>query len=74
VTEPSPAPPESPVKAVDEPVEPGSLARFKGLAARLFSLDQKTFRDAYAHDEKERAKRRALGAVAPKAGRGADKD
>lgn len=61
----SQAPPESPAKAVDEPVEPGALARFKTLAARLFALDQASFGAAVEADEKERAKRRALSPAPP---------
>jgi len=51
---------EGPVKDVDQPVKPGSIPRFRKLAARLFGLDKERFAKALAKDEKERAKRRAL--------------
>lgn len=62
---PSPPPHESPVKAVEESVEPGSIARFRTLAARLFALDRASFGAAADADEKERAKRRALSPAPP---------
>jgi|GEM_PF-3385581 len=61
----SPAPPESPAKAAESPVEPGALPRFKQLAARLFGLDREAFREAEEADERERAQRRALNASPP---------
>lgn len=61
----SPAPPESPAKAVDSPVEPGALPRFKQLAARLFGLDRAVYREAEGAEEAERRKRRALNASPP---------
>lgn len=57
---PSQPPPESPVKDVDQEVDPGSLGRFRNLASKLFGVDRARFRDALEKDEKERAKRRAL--------------
>jgi hypothetical protein len=64
--EQSPAPPESPAKDVDKDVGPGSLTRFKRLAAGLFGLDRERFRASLKQDEGERAKRRALGRIAPR--------
>ncbi len=61
----SPPPHESPDRAVERPVEPGALPRFKQLAAHLFGLDQAAYRDAVEADEKERAKRRALNPQPP---------
>jgi hypothetical protein len=55
----SPPPPESPAK-VAESAEPGSLARFKRLAAGLFGVDKERFRESLQRDEEERARRRAL--------------
>lgn len=69
---PSPVPPESPDRAVDDPVEPGALPRFKQLAARLFGMDQAAFREAAKADEAERARLRALNPHPP--GRGRNKD
>lgn len=54
--EPSPAPHEKPDKAVESVVEPGSLDRFKRLAAGLFGTNPATFKDAL---EKDKAERRA---------------
>lgn len=62
---PSQAPPESPDKAEESPVEPGALSRFKRLASHLFGLDQGAYREAVEKDEKERAKRRALNPKPP---------
>jgi hypothetical protein len=57
--EPSPAPHESLAKgAANELVEPGSIARFKELAARLFALDRERFTKALEKDEKERRAKR----------------
>jgi hypothetical protein len=56
--EPSPAPRESPAKAVDQKVEPGSLSRFKALAARLFATDPTRFKEALEKDEAERRAKR----------------
>jgi hypothetical protein len=57
--EPSPAPHESPAKgAAKEPVEPGSLSRFKALAKRLFATDREAFQDALKKDEAERRAKR----------------
>jgi hypothetical protein len=56
--EPSPQPHESPGKAVDEKVSPGSLSRFKALAARLFAVDRKEFQAALEKDEAERRAKR----------------
>lgn len=56
--EPSPQPPESPAKAVDSVVKPGSLSRFKKLAAGLFGTDPARFREALAKDEAERRAKR----------------
>lgn len=61
------SPPRSESRAkAEESTEPGTLARFKSLAGRLFGLDRRTFLEAAQSDERERAKRRALGAIAPK--------
>jgi len=50
---------ESPAKdAVDDPVEPGSIARFKKLARRLFSVDREEFRKALERDERQRRAKR----------------
>lgn len=57
--EPSPQQHESPAKvAANEPVKPGSMARFKELAARLFAVEPKQFREALAKDEEERRAKR----------------
>lgn len=56
--QPSPAPPESPDKAVDSEVSLGSLSRFETLAAKLFAVDPTRFRDTLAKDEKERRAKR----------------
>lgn len=57
--EPSPARHEGPAKAAESEVRPGSLSRFKTLAARLFAVDPKRFRDALAKDEQERREKRS---------------
>lgn len=56
--EPSPAPRESPAKAADTEASPGSLSRFKALAARLFAVDRTEFQEALARDEEERRAKR----------------
>lgn len=56
--EPSPAPHESPAKAADKEVEPGSLSRFRRLAKHLFSVDRNEFQDALKKDEAERRAKR----------------
>jgi hypothetical protein len=57
--EPLPAQHDSPAKAAaGEPVEPGSLSRFKRLAARLFSVNRDDFRKALEKDERERREKR----------------
>lgn len=57
--EPSPASHEKPAKgAASEKVEPGSIARFKDLARRLFAVDRKQFQVALERDEKERRAKR----------------
>jgi hypothetical protein len=56
--EPSPAPHESPGKAADNEVAPGSMSRFKTLAARLFAVDPKPFAEARVKDEEERRAKR----------------
>lgn len=56
--QPSQAPPESPVKGADNEIIPGSLSRFKTLAARLFRVDPKAFAEARAKDEAERRAKR----------------
>jgi hypothetical protein len=56
--EPSPAPHEGPAKAADR-VDPGSLSRFKALAARLFAVDPARFKAALAKDEAERRAKRS---------------
>jgi hypothetical protein len=57
--EPSPQQHESLAKvAANEPVGTGSLSRFKRLAARLFSVDRKAFREALEKDERERRAKR----------------
>lgn len=56
--EPSPAPHESPAKAAEKDVGPGSLQRFRNLASRLFGVDQKAFAEARAKDEAERRAKR----------------
>jgi hypothetical protein len=55
----SPAPHESPGKAADKEDAPGSMSRFKALAARLFAVDTKAFAEARAKDEEERRARRS---------------
>lgn len=56
--EPSPAPHESPAKAADREVSPGSLSRFRTLAAHLFGVDPETYRKAREKDETERREKR----------------
>jgi hypothetical protein len=57
--ESSPQQRESPAKvAANEKVEPGSLARFKSLAKRLFAVDRKAFQEALEKDERERRAKR----------------
>jgi hypothetical protein len=56
--EPSPAQPESPAKAADNAVGPGSLSRFKALAVRLFTLDRTHYQQAIVRDEEERRAKR----------------
>jgi hypothetical protein len=56
--EPSPAPHEGTAKAADSGVAPGSLARFRKLASRLFGVDPKAFAEARATDEAERRAKR----------------
>ena len=57
--EPSPASHEKPAKvAASERVKPGSIAKFKGLARRLFAVDRKKFQEALERDEKERRAKR----------------
>lgn len=57
--EPSPAQREGPVKdAANEPVESGSLSRFRALAKRLFSVDREEFVRALKNDERERRAKR----------------
>jgi hypothetical protein len=51
-------PTESPAKAVDKEAAPGSLSRFKTLAARLFRVDPEAFAEARAKDEAERRAKR----------------
>lgn len=58
--ESSQAPHESPAKVADNEVEPGSMSRFRALAAKLFDTDPETFRDARAKDEAERRAKRGL--------------
>jgi hypothetical protein len=55
---PSPAPHESPAKAADKEVEPGSLSRFRRLAKHLFNVDQKEFQGELEKDKAERAAKR----------------
>lgn len=57
--EPSPQQHESPAKgAANEPVGPGSIARFKDLAKRLFAVDREEFQKALERDERERRAKR----------------
>jgi hypothetical protein len=56
--EPSPAQHEGPAKAAESEASPGSLSRFKALAARLLAVDPKEFRDALAKDEADRRAKR----------------
>ena len=56
--EPSPAPHEKPDKAADKEAGPGSLARFRNLASRLFGVDPKAFAEAREKDEAERRAKR----------------
>jgi hypothetical protein len=57
--EPLPASHESPGKAeANEPVRPGSLARFRELASRLFAVDREQFKKALEEDEKRRRAKR----------------
>lgn len=57
--EPSPAQHEGPAKAVESATSPGSLSRFKALAARLFAVDPAAFASARERDEEERRAKRA---------------
>lgn len=57
--EPSPAPHESPAKGADKEASPGSLSRFRALAASLFTVEPKQFREALAKDEEERRAKRS---------------
>lgn len=57
--EPSPQQHESAAKgAANEPVERGSIAKFKNLARRLFALDREEFQKALERDERERRAKR----------------
>lgn len=56
--DPSPAPHEGAAKAADTEVAPGSLSRFKTLAARLFAVDPERFKVTLAKDEAERRAKR----------------
>jgi hypothetical protein len=56
--EPSQAQHESPAKAADSGAPPGSLARFRNLASRLFGVDPKAFAEARTKDEAERRAKR----------------
>jgi len=56
--EPSPAPREGQGKAAESEISPGSLSRFKTLAARLFAVDQGRFKTALVEDEEERRAKR----------------
>jgi hypothetical protein len=56
--EPSPAPHESPGKAADKEVSPGSVSRFRDLARRLFAVDRAEFQEAMHKDEEERRAKR----------------
>jgi len=69
--EPSPAPHKGPAKAADE-VSPGSLSRFKTLAAGLFAVDATRFREALAKDEEERREKRGRSRSAAANGSGND--
>ncbi len=55
--------PESPDNAVESE---STLLRFKRLTTRLFGVNRDEFQEALKLDEAERAKRRALGRVAPR--------
>jgi len=55
--EPSQAPHESPGKDAEK-VAPGSLSRFKALAAKLFAVDRTEFQKALQKDEDERRAKR----------------
>jgi len=57
--QPSPAPHEGPAKVAESEVSPGSLSRFKTLAARLFAVDPERFKKALAEDEAERRAKRS---------------
>jgi hypothetical protein len=57
--EQSPAPHEGPAKAAESETSPGSLSRFKTLAARLFAVDPNCFKNALAEDEAERRAKRS---------------
>lgn len=57
--EPSPAPLKGPAKAAGSETSPGSLSRFKTLAARLFAVDRKEFQEALEQDEAERRAKRS---------------
>ena len=56
--EPSPAQHEGPAKAVEKETAPGSLARFRSLASRLFGVDRTEFQEALKRDEAERRAKR----------------
>jgi hypothetical protein len=70
--EPSPAPHESPGKAEADKVKPGSLSRFKALAAGLFGVDQEEFREERLKDEEERRARRGRSRSTVGDGSGSD--
>jgi hypothetical protein len=57
--EPSPAPLKGPAKAAESETSPGSLSRFKTLAARLFAVDPERFKKALAEDGEERRAKRS---------------
>lgn len=57
--EPSPQQHESPAKvAASETIAPGSIARFKSLAKRLFAVDREEFLKELERDEAKRREKR----------------
>jgi hypothetical protein len=55
---PSPAQHEGPGKAEESQTSPGSLARFKKLAAKLVAVDPIRFRETLAKDEEKRREKK----------------
>lgn len=56
--EPLPQQHESPAKAAESEARPGSLARFRDLARKLFAVNRAEFQEALSKDEEERRAKR----------------